>query len=227
MPRATTIPSRRPTRADSTSLWITPRARGSRSPRLIAMPIRRPRATRRGAALAAMGIALVLAGCAGTAAPTVTASPEETPAPIFATDEEALAAAEAVYSDYLARLDETARSSSDDISGLSAIISAEQAAEISRSLRGLRERGLVPVGSTRFDNASIASNTTTGGRAIVDAYVCLDVSDIRIHDASGADVTPMSRDERSPMQIQFVSSPADPRHLILNSEEPWPGDDFC
>ena len=67
------------------------------------MPISRPkrRAPRRlGAALAAAGaLALVLTGCVGSPAPTPSPTPTEA-APIFASDEEALAAAVKAYELY-------------------------------------------------------------------------------------------------------------------------------
>ena len=69
------------------------------------MPISRPkrRAPRRlGAALAAVGaLALVLTGCVGSPAPTPSPTPTEA-APIFASDEEALAAAIEAYERYRA-----------------------------------------------------------------------------------------------------------------------------
>ena len=194
------------------------------------MPIpTRRRTVLRGAvaAAAATGLALVLAGCVGAPAATPTPSPAGTPAPIFASDEEALAAAEATYAKYLALLDDAARNSSEDLSSLNEVLSAGHATKVAASLKSIRDRALVPVGSTKFDTASLASSSVQDGSAIVDAYVCLDVSEVRIHDTTGADVTSETRDERSPMQLQFVSGTGDPRQLVLNAEEPWPGDDFC
>jgi hypothetical protein len=194
------------------------------------MPIRRHLRivrSRGAAAVAATGLALVLVGCAGAAAPTPTPSSGETPAPIFASDEEALAAAEAVYGEYLTFLDEAARAGSEDLSALNEVLSPAHATKVEASLRSIRDRALVPVGSTTFDTTSLVSNSVHDGKAIIDTYACLDVSGVRIHDASGADVTSATRDERSPMQLQFVSGSGDPRQLVLNAEEPWPGDDFC
>src|SRR5215213_7696215 len=65
-------------------------------------PVASARGRRRLGALAAGGVlALVLAGCTGAPLPTSTPSPTETAAqPIFASDEEALAAAEQAYQSF-------------------------------------------------------------------------------------------------------------------------------
>ena len=189
---------------------------------------RRRRAVRRGAAVVVVtGLALALAGCVGAPAPTPTPTSAGTPEPIFASDEEALAAATEAYASYLRLLDEAAASGSEDLASLNEVHRVKNATKLAASLESIRERSLTPVGSTKFDNTSVVSSAVQDGQAIVDAYACLDVSGVRIHDAAGTDVTPPSRDERSPMQLQFVSGPGDPRQLVLNAEEPWPGDDFC
>ncbi len=72
--------------------------------RVFAMPtsrLKRRPSRRLGAALAAAGaLALVLTGCVGGATPTSSPTPTEA-APIFASDEEALAAAVSAYELYL------------------------------------------------------------------------------------------------------------------------------
>lgn len=186
--------------------------------------------TRRiGAAAAVAGVmALALSGCVGAPAPTPTPTASASAEPVFASDEEALAAAVDAYSEYLAHVDASAAAAQPANSGLEHVVSPTHLTEVQESLKRIRERGLTPTGETKFDSLSIAQRdeSETSG-AWVDVYLCLDVGDVRVIDSSGNDITPASRDDRSPMQVQFVSSTESPARLIVNAEDPWAGTDFC
>jgi len=57
------------------------------------------------------------------------------------------------------------------------------------------------------------------------AYVCLDVSQVRILDSSGTDVTPADRPNRLPLEITFVAESSST--MRIDGSELWSGDDFC
>ncbi|MEF3405440.1 hypothetical protein [Agromyces sp. CCNWLW203] len=181
------------------------------------------------AALAAAGaLAALLSGCAG-GAPTPSPSPSADAAePIFASDEEALAAAEAGYSEHLALVDLLTAAGGADVAGLDDVATSEYAANIKESLQRLQESGARTEGSTRFDSAGLIEQFDSDGAATVDVYLCLDVSEVRVLDASGKDVTPTDRKDRAPIQVELVSASAgDPAHLLVAGAQSWSGDDFC
>ena len=200
--------------------------------RVFAMPISRPkrRAPRRlGAALPAAGaLALVLTGCVGATEANPTPTPTPTAAaPIFASDEEALAAAEQAYAAQLALVDELSHGGGEATDRLEEIATPEYASGISASLERLNKAGLYTTGTTAYDNFDLIEQFELDGVAHVSAYVCLDVGDTRVIDAAGADVTPGDRRVRAPLQVSLESKANGANHLVVAGAEPWSGDDFC
>ncbi|MBT2517597.1 hypothetical protein J7E29_09155 [Streptomyces sp. ISL-90] len=196
------------------------------------MPRTRPaRSARRTGVLslaAAGAIALALSGCTGTPEPTPTpTAPTDAAAPIFASDEEALAAAEAAYERYLAVVDAVAATGYEDQSQIAEVVGAQHIEDVAESLIGLRDRGLTPRGETRFDSASLVEWHQDDLVAQASVYLCLDVSEVRVFDASGVDVTSPARDDRAPMQVQFESVSARETTLLVTAEDEWTGNDFC
>ena len=194
------------------------------------MPIsrlkRRP-LRRLGAALAAVGaLGLVLTGCVGSPAPTPSPTSTEA-APIFASDEAALAAAEQAYAAQLALVDELSHAGGETTDRLEEIATPDYASGISASLERLNEAGMHTTGTTKYDHFDLMEQFEVDGVAHVSAYVCLDVGDTRVIDAVGADVTPADRRVRAPLQVSLESRADRANHLVVAGAEPWSGDDFC
>ncbi|MBM7829405.1 hypothetical protein JOE59_000110 [Agromyces cerinus] len=182
-----------------------------------------------GAALAAAGaVALLLSGCAG-GVPTASPSPSADAAePIFASDEEALAAAESGYSSHLALVDQVTASGGVDVSRLREVATSSYAENLTDSLGRLQESGTHTAGDTRFDSVGLIERFETEGVATVSVYLCLDVTDVRVVDAGGQDVTPPDRRNRAPIQVELESgSAAEPTQLVVSGAQSWAGDDFC
>lgn len=179
------------------------------------------------AAFLLAGATLVsLAACA-TGGPEPTPSPTptaaQTDAPIFASDEEALAAAVAAYS---AHLEMTAAI-------LEGSVAPEQIAEVSwgsygrqrvEELNAFLGAGLRTSGSGSIDNTSLLQRSESAGEAHVAIYACQDVSAVRLFNTSGADVTPSDRDDRVPLVLEFRGNA---EQLLVSRNEQWSGDDFC
>lgn len=184
------------------------------------------------AAIAAAGVAgvlvLVLVGCTATPAPTPTPSPSASAAePIFASDEEALAAAEAAYDRYLATVDQLTQDGGQDPDRIRPVVADGYLEELIESLSSLRDSGNRTSGTTKYDSMKVLEHNEKGGVAEVSVYVCLDVTEVRVLDANGTDVTPEGRDERRPLQAFFESAAVGSDELLPSGSESWSGDDFC
>lgn len=194
----------------------------------LSRPTRRSR-PRVGAALAAAGaLALLLSGCTGDAPAPAPSPSADAAEPIFASDEEALAAAESGYSSHLALVDQLTASGGTDVVGLDEVATPSYAAGLEDSLQRLHESGTRTQGETRFDSAGLIERFDSEGAVTVNVYLCLDVSNVRVLDAAGQDVTPTERQDRAPVQVEFVSASAgDPTQLVVSGAQSWSGDDFC
>lgn len=206
--------------------------------RMRILPPRRPRHR----AVTTVGILFLivatLSGCSATPAPVPapsdTAAPpvaEETAAPpVFASDDEALAAAEAAYSAYTQGSNEFAaspknRNGSDKFGEL---VSQRYLPEVTASLNSFAESGNVGRGAVSFDTVSLLSfSELSPGHVEVSLYLCADVSGLRVLDAKGVDVTAIDRSERTPTQVAFVSSVENASKLLVDREDTWTGRNFC
>ncbi|MFF2272991.1 hypothetical protein ACFVTX_11995 [Agromyces sp. NPDC058136] len=183
------------------------------------------------AALAAAG-AVVVALSACTSGPEPDPSteprPSESAAPIFASDDEALAAAVEAYEKYLAVVDQLTGAGGENAQRIREVAAEDYAAELEASLERLRASGTRTSGASTADHFKLVQYRDEAGvGAEVSIYVCLDASGVRVMDASGADVTPADRVDRRPLQVKLISATDNPATLLPTGSETWPGDDFC
>jgi len=180
------------------------------------------------AMLGSAGVLVVaLSGCAGTPAPTPAPPASASAAPIFASDEEALAAAEAAYESYRA---ESARISSEggrDPERVVPYVSDRYASIVVAEFVALEESGLHMEGSTAIDSLRLAEWSSQDHMASVSIYLCRDVSGARVVNSAGADVTPADRQDRIPLVAFLISSTTRPDSLVVDGVEQWSGDNFC
>lgn len=182
----------------------------------------------RAAAIAVIGaLALATVGCAD-ASPTPTPSTTPTAeAPIFASDEEALAAAEEAYASYLLVLDSIGAAGGRDTSNLPDVATAEVVEDLDASFEAMRDAGVRTAGATAFDGRDLIENTQTKGSAVISMYLCLDVSGVRVLDAAGVDITSSTRPDITPYLVSFESQTVGSQNLLVSESEAWRGDDFC
>ncbi len=189
-----------------------------------------PRTPRRLAALLLAGATLAsLAACA-PADPEPTSPPpveSTTDDPIFASDEEALAAAIAGLETYAITSAEISSDQTVDPGSIRTAVSDSLAEDFIAEFEVLREANLLLTGVTRIDNAQLVQVTESAGVAEVSLYFCRDVSETRVIDSEGSDVTPASRQDRVPMQATLVSNVERSPTLILEDIQEWSGEGVC
>lgn len=178
-------------------------------------------------ALLASGLALGLAGCGGGTAATPTASPPATPSPIFASDEEALAAAEEAYAAYSEMNDLVGSEGGSDVERLRPLVGDEIYTESVLFFKKLKDAELIADGRTRFTAFELTERLRVEGGEVVTAYFCRDVSEVRIIDAAGVDVTPSGRETQQPMLGTFKPSESESGELVVEGLTAWSGDNLC
>ena len=168
--------------------------------------------------------AVVLCGCTQKD-PVVIPEPEPSSAPIFESDEEALAAAEVAYGEYLKVSNEITADGGEGAERIERLLSADRDQATLGNFDEYVSRRIHTTGSSSFDSMDLQQLIDSGdGEATVALYLCLDVSEVRILDSNGNDVTP-ARQERLPLEIQYEATPGPTLKLLAS--DLWTGDDFC
>lgn len=147
--------------------------------------------------------------------------PTASATPVFASDEEALAAAKEAYGAYLAELDRALTTL--ETSGLGAVASGRALSEAIDSVDGFREDGHVLVGASSFDSAKLIQ---AGAGGDVDIYVCWDISETDVVDESGVSTVLENRPSLFPMQVSLEWL-EEKLLLIVREAEIWNGENFC
>ncbi|MFB6612198.1 hypothetical protein ACFCVO_17880 [Agromyces sp. NPDC056379] len=178
------------------------------------------------AALAAAGaIALLLSGCAG-AVPAPSPSPSADAAdPIFASDEEALAAAVEAYEAYIAVAAEIGQDGGSDPERVLSVVSEGYSTEAIADYEDLASHGYRVLGQNSIDTTSLVELSNYGRKTEVTIYGCVRVGTTRIIDSNGNDVTPAGRDSEVPLVLVFEGTSAN--ELKLTKSDLWTGNDFC
>lgn len=180
----------------------------------------------RSVALAAL-VALVLCGCAPSDAPSPTTQVAVTPkpTPMFASDEEALKAATEVYRKYVIALTDIYHTGKWSQAAISLYATADYAAESEAEFRELTAGGIHTTGSIRLVSTAKQSVRVTDGDAEVTIYVCADVTNYRVLNATGEDVTPPGRQQlqSSVVTLNASSTPT----LKVSKAEAWSGSSVC
>lgn len=172
---------------------------------------------------ASVGVLLlvVLSGCTPSDA---IAPPEPTATFVapYATDEEALAAAEAAYAEYTRISGEILRDGGKDAERIFEIAVGDFAQENFDGMENLEERGGYSTGVATFDQVELQRYSATGGdREIITIYVCHDVSAVDVLDSAGVSVVPDDRLDRSRMEATFDFDRLS-NSLKISSRENWP-----
>ncbi len=174
--------------------------------------------------LEVIGVVLLLAGCVQTG-PKDASTPAPSVTPVFASEEEALAAAEEAYAAYQAASDLVTAGGGVDPSPLSAVVTAQQMERELVGLQKFEETGWRSTGSSVFDSM-VLQDLKDDGDLLITVYVCTDVSGVRLLDPAGNDVTPVTRQTRLPLEVDLVAGDS-ATGLLVDRSDVWNGDNFC
>jgi hypothetical protein len=190
------------------------------------LPCRFMRVVRRvGAAAVAVAFAALLGGCSPQVQPPPP-KPSPSSSPVFASDEEALAAATKAYAAYLNMAGTILSEGGESPNRIEKYASGDA---LRTSLDGYQEfstKNYKAIGTSTFDHVSLQHfSSNARGVDVVALYVCLDVAEVDVVDAKGASVVSPSRPARQPLELSFDLDVG--KRLLLASIEPWKGGNFC
>ena len=174
-----------------------------------------------GGAVAVVGM-LLLSGCGGSdPMPTLPPTPSSTP--VFASEEEALAAAEEAYAAYLAMSNLISSEGGADPERIAPFVSESRLADELEGFETYQNLQIHTAGTDTYEVRELQRVDETEAGAEVVVYVCWDASAVRVIDASGMDVTPASREVRALLEVVLVTVDRQ-LPLVLDSDTAWPSE---
>lgn len=184
---------------------------------------RRPRTAAAG--LLIFALAATLAGCSDTTRiPDPT--PEATADPLFASDEEALAAAVEVYEEFLAVSDQILQEGGEQPERLEPLVSAELYESELTGFQNFASSGARLVGSSTITVSELqqrAPGAEPGTEEVI-AYFCVSSEETDVVDASGASI----REPGAPVEYAFeVVTAFAPDSAVIESNQLFDGLQSC
>jgi len=155
---------------------------------------------------------------------------------VFASDEEALAAAEDAYRAYLEVANAVAQDGGLNPERYKAVTTHEWLQQEVESAEALQASGDRQVGELSLTSMTLQQVDYVGADASVSAYLCLDISGTTFIDAAGNDVTPPNREPIAGLEVVFraektglMDRPAASRsvRLLVEGSDLWTGQSFC
>lgn len=175
------------------------------------------------AALLSVGVGIGLVGC--VPGPDASPSPTATAAgPRFASDEEALAAAEEAYAAYLAMSDRIAQDGGRDPERIAEFVTEEQLAVDIDSYQALRDAEVRQMGTAQLVASDLVSAELEGTTREIVMSVCVDYAGSRLVRSDSTEVE--TRREGSTVAAQVVMTSVDPGPFKVSMISPT-SDDSC
>ncbi|TFC94596.1 hypothetical protein E3T28_14980 [Cryobacterium sinapicolor] len=169
---------------------------------------------------------LALTGCTPEPTPRASETSVPTDGPVFASDEEALAAATEAYAAYLRTSDEISAAGGVGAERMEPLVSAEVLTSELEGFQGFVEANARSVGVTTFMVHSMQSaKFLRPEETIISLYVCEDVSGLEVVDSIGNSLVSASRETITPFEVQFQMDGG--LQLILEFRSVWRGESFC
>lgn len=162
-----------------------------------------------------------LTGCISSpAAPSPTPVSQPRLTPLFTTDNQALIAATDAYAVYLNLSDQILAQGGVDPGRLQRVATGEALRQLKKQFSTYSKRQWHASGETMFDSMKVQGRSAL----TVTVYVCDDVSNVAVVDASGKSLLSADARTRTPVVAQFVQHG---ERLLLASKTTWTGSDFC
>ena len=142
--------------------------------------------------------------------------------PVFASEEDALAAAEEAYALYLEMSDLIASEGGANPERLAALVTKAQFAIEEQGFALYQDNQWVTTGHSKFDQFTLQSYSPsdTGANALA-AYLCYDATALRIIDDAGVDVSPESVPLRQTLEVFFVTEGPTSNRFLIESAGIW------
>jgi hypothetical protein len=166
--------------------------------------------------------AMMLSGCV-EARPVAAGSPSPIASPIFASEEEALAAATEAYAAYVRVSDEVFADGGLNPERMELVATGIQ---LATDLAGFRKALLTAVrstGGTTFQPLQLQKydENSDHGHSIVVAYLCEDVSMVDVVDSQGVSIVSAARPNVVSYEVRFDTNGDMPKSLLVSGKEPW------
>lgn len=176
--------------------------------------------------LAVIPLVLVAGALAACAEPTriPPAEPPGVSEPLFATDEEALAAATAAYEEYLAAVDAALADPTGFVGSFETVAAGPALQEAENAVAALVSRGLRFEGSRRIEAIELQQYFDSGESTRVIVYVCETVEGVDVLDESGESVVEPSRPDLTAFEVSVEATGSS---LVVVERLLWSVQQFC
>ena len=179
---------------------------------------------RTGSFLVTAALLLALAGCVPVDSQP-SSSPTASAMPVFASDAEALAAAEKAYVAYLKVSDEVANDGGKHPERLEGLATGSLLSDDLAGFKTFATKRWHSVGATKLTKAVLQSaDLAPDGNGTVTVYLCEDVSGVDVVDENDRSVVSPGRPELQQFQVQLEIFRS---KLIPSEREPWTGSHIC
>jgi hypothetical protein len=170
-------------------------------------------------AAAAVVLVAALSATACTPPPEPPRTPAPSSTPLFASDEEALAAAEAAYAAYVEVTDNIFHDGASDLTELETVAVGRQLINDRSGFEEIAEEGYRSVGNTQFSQTELQQYSPNRGKAVVVVYLCEDVSDVDVFDPAGNSIVQEDRPDRVKYEVTFDAGNS--ASLLVSDRVPW------
>ncbi|MBX9718355.1 MAG: hypothetical protein K2X36_05875 [Microbacteriaceae bacterium] len=176
--------------------------------------------------LAVLPLALLVASLAACAESARIPPPENSSAvePLFASDEEALAAATEAYEEYLAVLDSVLQAPRPLSSEFDGIAAGQALEDATSNVQQFLEEGLSITGPRSIGSVELQQLIASDREVEVIAYFCEDVNGVLLLDSTGASLTTEDRPDHAVFQVTVTMSTST---SIVVEREFWSNEVSC
>ena len=170
--------------------------------------------------------ALSASGCAP---PTSGKPPAPVPSPtaLFASDEEALAAAEEAYRAYQHVSDAIYIDGGADPERLLEVATQPKYEYEKSGYDKIRALGYHSTGGSTFDSATLLDSGQVEGVNTVAVLLCEDITGVDIRDANEISIVSSTRPDRIPLVVSFTGASSMSSLLLVDATDRWEGADPC